>query len=212
MRKIIIGAAAGLATLGLVAGPASAQTEPSIAEIAAGDTEGTFDTLVAALGAADLADTVADCSAGPFTVFAPTNDAFAAALTALGLTAEQLLADTETLTDILLYHVVSGEVLAADVVTLDSATTLQGGDIMIAVEGSTVVLNDSVNVTGTDIEACNGVIHVIDGVLLPPADTVIAPLPDTGSDSNALLGIALASVAMGGLIVVGLRRRSTVTA
>ena len=210
MRKLLIGAAAGLATLGLVAGPASAQPEPSFAEIASGDAA-TFSTLVAALDAADLVDTMADCSAGPFTVFAPTNDAFAAALSALGLTAEQLLADTETLTDILLYHVVAGEVMAADVVGLDSATTLQGSDIAISVEGAVVYLNDDVTVTGTDIEACNGVIHVIDGVLLPPADTVVAPLPDTGSNSNALVGIGVASVAAGGLLVMGLRRRRTVT-
>ena len=124
-----------------------------------------FETLVAAVQAADLVDTLK--GDGPFTVFAPTDEAFAAALEALDLTAEELLADTETLTDILLYHVVPGEVYAETVVNLDSATTAQGSDIMIEVTEEGVVLNGEILVTMTDIEASNGVIHVIDGVLLP---------------------------------------------
>lgn len=138
----------------------------TIAEVA---TEaGSFETLLAALGAADLAGTFADPAAGPFTVFAPTDDAFAAALEALGLTAEELLADTETLTTILTYHVVDGVALAEDVVELDAVTTLQGSDITIEVTDDGVVLNGEVMVTATDIMASNGVIHVIDAVLLPP--------------------------------------------
>jgi transforming growth factor-beta-induced protein len=126
-----------------------------------------FDTLVAAVQAADLVDTLK--GDGPFTVFAPTDEAFAAALDALGLTADELLGDTATLTDILLYHVVEGEVLAETVVTLDSATTVQGSDITIEVVDGGVILNGEINVTTTDIQTSNGVIHVIDGVLLPPA-------------------------------------------
>lgn len=139
---------------------------PSIVEIAASNSD--FSTLVAAVQAAGLVEALS--GEGPFTVFAPTNEAFAAALAALNLTAEQLLADTETLTAILLYHVVPGAVTAEQVVRLSSATTLNGADIQIAVEGGNVVLNGGqATVIATDVMASNGVIHVIDGVILPPA-------------------------------------------
>jgi uncharacterized surface protein with fasciclin (FAS1) repeats len=143
--------------------------EASIAEIAAGDPN--FSTLVAALSAAGLVDTLA--GEGQFTVFAPTNDAFAALPAG---TVDALLADpTGDLTQILLYHVVDGVALASDVVGLDSVTTLQGEPISIEVVDGGVVLNGTVNVTTTDIMASNGVIHVIDAVLLPPADEAMAP-------------------------------------
>ncbi len=143
-----------------------AEEEPgTIAEIAAGDEQ--FSTLVAALDAAGLVETVADPEA-EFTVFAPTNAAFEAALADLGITAEDLLA-SEDLSNILLYHVVEGAVLAETVVTLESATTVQGSDVTITVtEDGEVFLNDTVQVIVTDVQASNGVIHVIDGVLLPP--------------------------------------------
>ncbi len=141
---------------------------PTIAEVAAEN--GSFNTLVAALGAAGLAGTFNDPFAGPFTVFAPTDDAFAAALAALGLSAEELLGNTELLTSVLKYHVVSGVVPAEEVVTLEKATTLQGADIAIAVRDGNVVLNDSVNVVLTNVQASNGIIHVIDAVLLPPSE------------------------------------------
>ncbi|MEM9774313.1 MAG: fasciclin domain-containing protein [Chloroflexota bacterium] len=135
----------------------------SIAEIAV--EAGTFNTLVAALDAAGLVDTLA--GEGDFTVFAPTDDAFAALPEG---TVESLLEDPQgALTQILTYHVVAGTVLAETVVTLDSATTLQGEDVSIEVVDGGVVLNGSVNVTTTDIKASNGVIHVIDAVLLPPS-------------------------------------------
>ena len=107
---------------------------------------------------------------GPFTVFAPTDEAFAAALESLGLTADELLADTETLTSILTYHVVAGVVPSSQVVTMDgqSVATVNGADITISVDGDTVMVNDA-TVTAVDIPASNGVIHVIDSVLLPPA-------------------------------------------
>jgi len=126
---------------------------------------GSFTTLAAALQTADLVDTLK--GEGPFTVFAPTDDAFAAALTTLGITAEELLANPD-LGGILTYHVVPGKVLAADVVGLDgqSVATVNGAEIAIAVDGDTVTVN-GIAVTATDIEASNGVIHVIDGVLLP---------------------------------------------
>jgi uncharacterized surface protein with fasciclin (FAS1) repeats len=122
---------------------------------------GQFETLATALQAADLVDTLK--GEGPFTVFAPTDEAFAALPEG---TLESLLEDIPALTDILLYHVVSGEVLAADVVNLTTATTVQGSDATITVDGESVMI-DEANVVTTDIIASNGVIHVIDAVILP---------------------------------------------
>ncbi|MBW6466015.1 MAG: fasciclin domain-containing protein [Brevefilum sp.] len=137
------------------------EPEPqTIVDIAVAD--GRFNTLVAAVVAADLADTLS--GEGPFTVFAPTDEAFAALPEG---TVEALLADIPALTDILLYHVVSGAVLAEDVVMLDEAETLLGESVSIRVEGGMVYLNEA-QVIITDIIASNGVIHVIDSVLLPP--------------------------------------------
>lgn len=135
----------------------------TIVEIAAADER--FSTLVAAVTAAELVETLS--GEGPFTVFAPTNDAFAALPAG---TVENLLLpeNKQALTDILLYHVVSGKVMAADVVGLTSATTVLGKDLTITVRDGKVFLNDTVEVIITDIEASNGVIHVIDAVLLPP--------------------------------------------
>ena len=130
---------------------------------------GSFITLVAAVQAAGLVETLS--SEGPFTVFAPTDDAFAALLAELGLTAEELLADTDLLTSVLTYHVIAGEVPAATVVTLDgqAAETVNGATIDISVDGDNVMLNDA-NVVAVDVMASNVIIHVIDSVLLPPAE------------------------------------------
>ncbi len=123
--------------------------------------DGRFTTLAAALGAANLVDTLK--SEGPFTVFAPTDDAFAKLPSG---TVEALLNDIPTLTNILLYHVVSGQVMASDVVSLSSAPTVLGKNVAIKVQDGKVMINDS-QVIITDIKASNGVIHVIDAVLLP---------------------------------------------
>ena len=131
----------------------------SIVDIAVED--GRFGTLVTALQAADLVETLS--GEGPFTVFAPTDDAFDALPE--GVVAG-LLEDIPALTDVLTYHVVSGSILAEQVVKLTSATTLQGGDINIEVNGDAVMVNDA-NVIITDIVGSNGVIHVIDAVILP---------------------------------------------
>jgi uncharacterized surface protein with fasciclin (FAS1) repeats len=144
----------------LIPGAEEAMSQ-TIVDVAVED--GRFTTLVAALQAAGLAETLA--GEGPFTVFAPTDDAFAALPEG---TVEALLADIPQLTDILLYHVVSGNVKAADVVNLESAETLQGQSLDITVDGNVVKIGDA-QVLITDIEASNGVIHVIDAVLLPPA-------------------------------------------
>jgi uncharacterized surface protein with fasciclin (FAS1) repeats len=131
---------------------------PNIVESAVG--AGTFTTLVAAVQAAGLVDTLT--SPGPFTVFAPTDEAFAALPAG---TVEGLLADIPALTKVLTYHVVAGKVLAADVVTLTSATTVEGSDLTI--DASDGVKVNGANVIATDIECDNGVIHVVDAVLLP---------------------------------------------
>jgi uncharacterized surface protein with fasciclin (FAS1) repeats len=126
---------------------------------------GTFKTLVAAVQAADLVDTLK--GVGPFTVFAPTDDAFAKLPKG---TVEGLLKDKPKLTAVLTYHVVSGAVKAADVVIHKNITTLQGQDLKIDAAKwhlhKSVKINDA-NIVKVDIEADNGVIHVIDKVLLP---------------------------------------------
>jgi uncharacterized surface protein with fasciclin (FAS1) repeats len=125
---------------------------------------GSFKTLAAAVTAAGLVPTLK--SAGPFTVFAPTDEAFAKLPAG---TVEALLKDIPKLTAILTYHVVSGQVLAADVVKMDGqeAKTVQGSAVKISTTGG-VKLNGASNVVKTDIMCTNGVIHVIDAVILPP--------------------------------------------
>ena len=160
------------------AAPAPAATTPPITTPALKDivdtavANGSFKTLVAAVTAAGLVETLK--GAGPFTVFAPTDEAFAKIPKA---TLDGLLADKKALTDVLTYHVVAGKVLAADVVKLNgqSAKTVNGASVAIAVAGGKVTLNGNVNVVLTDVLTSNGVIHVIDAVLLPPAAGPAAP-------------------------------------
>ncbi len=121
---------------------------------------GSFKTLAAALKAADLIDTLK--GKGPFTVFAPTDEAFAKLPPG---TVEALLKDKKKLTAILTYHVVPGKVMAADVVKLSSAKTVNGQEVKI--DASKGVKVDGANVVKTDIVCSNGVIHVIDSVILP---------------------------------------------
>ena len=125
---------------------------------------GSFTTLAAALDAAGLIDTLK--GDGPFTVFAPTDEAFAKLPEG---TVESLLQDIPTLKQILTYHVVAGMVDAAQVVNLDSAKTVNGESLRISVKGDTVMVDDATVVT-TDIMASNGIIHVIDLVILPKGD------------------------------------------
>ncbi|MEJ6396274.1 fasciclin domain-containing protein [Yoonia sp. 208BN28-4] len=121
---------------------------------------GTFTTLVAAVEAAGLVDTLK--GEGPFTVFAPTDEAFAALPEG---TVEGLLEDTDALTQILLYHVVPGKVMSSDLTDGMMATTVEGRDIAVAI-GDNVLVGPA-TVTAADIETSNGVIHVIDTVLIP---------------------------------------------
>jgi transforming growth factor-beta-induced protein len=167
MRFASFAAPAALALLA-VAAPLQAQyaastpvVEDDIVEVAAA--AGTFTTLLAAAEAAGLVDVLK--SEGPFTVFAPTDEAFAALPEG---TVESLLANPEALRAILLYHVVPGKVMAAQVVGLNEAATAQGAMVSISTYGETVRVNDA-TVIAADIEASNGVIHVIDTVILPPS-------------------------------------------
>ena len=122
---------------------------------------GSFKTLAAALQAADLISTLK--SEGPFTVFAPTDAAFAKIPKA---DLDALLSDKRALTEVLTYHVVSGKVMAADVVKLTQAKTVEGSPVKIkAVDGKVMIIN--ANVSATDIAASNGVIHMIDTVIMP---------------------------------------------
>lgn len=159
--------------LGLLVAPAQAQdTEeddaPTIVEVAQ-QADG-FNTLVQALQSAELVGALQ--GEGPFTVFAPTDEAFAALPEG---TLESLLQPENQgqLQAILQYHVVSGKAMASDVVGMNSAETLQGQSVQIQVNDGTVTLTgqNSATVVQTDIEASNGVIHVIDTVLLPPQNT-----------------------------------------
>lgn len=122
---------------------------------------GSFTTLAKALAAANLVDTLK--GEGPFTVFAPTDAAFAALPAG---TLDKLLANPTELAKVLTYHVVPGNVSAADVVKLTTAKTVEGSDIKITVTDGKVKV-DGANVTQTDIKASNGTIHVIDAVILP---------------------------------------------
>jgi uncharacterized surface protein with fasciclin (FAS1) repeats len=128
---------------------------------------GSFKTLAAALGAAGLVDTLN--GEGPFTVFAPTDEAFAKLPKG---TVEELLKpeNKEKLVSILTYHVVSGKVMAKTAVTLDKATALNKKEIALKVKDDALTLNGSAKVTKADIECSNGVIHVIDSVILPPSE------------------------------------------
>lgn len=122
---------------------------------------GNFTTLAKALTAAGLVDALK--GEGPFTVFAPTDEAFAKLPKG---TLENLLKDKEALKNILLYHVVKGRVAASDVVALTSSPTLSGQSLSISAKGDNVMINAS-RVTAVDIAASNGLIHVIDQVLIP---------------------------------------------
>ncbi len=159
-----------LATSGCGEDTDSKSSANTIVDVAKG--AGSFTTLVGALEKTGLDKTLR--GAGPFTVFAPTDAAFA-------LLPPSVLAslDNETLSTILTYHVYAGKAMASTVVTLPSANTVQGEPVSILVSGGSVFLNGMAKVTTTDIAADNGVIHVIDAVLLPPS----IPFPGTIVDA-----------------------------
>jgi transforming growth factor-beta-induced protein len=162
---LVVAACSSAATAAPTAAPSAAPSAAAAGDIVqVASSAGSFTTLLQAATAAGLVDTLK--GPGPFTVFAPTDAAFAALPAG---TLDALLKDPAKLKDILLYHVVPGKVTADQVVKLTSATTVEGKPIKITVKDSTVYLNDTVKVVTTDIPASNGVIHVIDAVLLPPS-------------------------------------------
>lgn len=186
MKKFIVLIVA-ITTLAVAIGAEGVmEEEPTVAEIAADD--GRFTTLVAALDAAGLVETLN--GEGPFTVFAPTDDAFAKLPEG---TVEALLGDIPTLTEILLYHVVSGRAAAADVVNLTQAETVQGQPVVVSVNGSTVRVNEA-RVTQTDIEGSNGIIHVIDSVILPPSMDVVGVAVSDGRFSTLAAAVQAAGL------------------
>ena len=175
MKKFALNLALAVVVAGLVSSQAMAQCKAtmasksaaskSIVDVAVGADD--FNTLVAAVKAAGLVDTLS--GKGPFTVFAPTDEAFKKL-------PKETLADLlkpenkDKLVAILTYHVVPGKVLAADVVKLKKAKTVQGQDASVSVENGEVRI-DNAKVVKTDILCDNGVIHVIDSVILPKADS-----------------------------------------
>ena len=162
MKKMTRWMAAAVATVAIVsARPAAVGQNQDIVDTAVA--AGSFKTLAAALKAAGLVETLK--GKGPFTVFAPTDEAFAKLPAG---TVESLLKpeNKQKLVAILTYHVVSGSVMAADVVKLKDAKTVNGQSVKIGVTGSNVMV-DNAHVVKTDIKASNGVIHVIDTVLMP---------------------------------------------
>ena len=155
-RRTLVAALAAVALLGTSAHAADAPKDIVDTAVAAGS----FKTLATALQAAGLIETLK--GAGPFTVFAPTDEAFAKLPAG---TLDALLKDKAKLTAVLTYHVVAGKVMVADVVKLKTAKTVQGSNVSIdATKGVKV---DGANVVKTDIACSNGVIHVIDAVILP---------------------------------------------
>ncbi len=157
------------------AAPAS-QTAKLVTIVQTAKDAGQFKTLCELITAAGLVDTLN--SAGPFTVFAPTDEAFAK------LPPETIAAlkmDPKALAAILTYHVAAGKVLAADVVKLKEVKTVEGAPVKIEIVDGKVMLNKSATVVKTDILASNGVIHVIDTVIMPPAKKSAVATPDAGT-------------------------------
>ncbi len=157
MKNALLG---GVAALVLAAPAFAGGMKKDIVDTAVG--AGSFETLVAAVQAAGLVDTLK--GEGPFTVFAPTDEAFAALPEG---TVEGLLENPEALASILTYHVVAGSVMSGDLSDGMMATTVNGSDITISIADGVVMINDA-TVAAADIETSNGVIHVIDSVILPP--------------------------------------------
>jgi uncharacterized surface protein with fasciclin (FAS1) repeats len=159
-RMLAVLALAALAAIPLAA-PSSAQSDKTIVQVAASDPQ--FSTLVGLVQKAGLADTL---SRGSFTVFAPTNAAFAKVPKS---TLDALAKDPSQLKAVLTYHVASGRLTAGKVVGRTRIKTVNGASIRVSVRGTTVRLNGTAKVVKTNIRASNGVIHVIDRVLIPPS-------------------------------------------
>ena len=176
--KLMLGA---FAVAAFTTGCGGGGNDPDVVQLAQGNPD--LSILVEAVSAAGLVDTLK--SRGPYTVFAPTNAAFASLLSELGVTKAQLLADKELLTAVLTYHVLAGKVTKAEVPAGKPITTVQGGIFKIDAVAGALKITDGRNrvatITATDVQAFNGVVHVIDKVILPANKTIVATaqaLPD----------------------------------
>jgi transforming growth factor-beta-induced protein len=176
-----------------------------------------FSILVAALQTAGLVEALQ--GEGPFTVFAPTNAAFEALLAALDITAEELLGQSE-LAKVLLFHVLSGKVFSGDITDGLTAPTLNDGLTLTfslaaqpvgGLAGLGVFINEDTEVTAADIEALNGVVHVIDSVLIPSNFTLDDPIPET-NDDNSIIWMGLLLVLGSGLVIISRSLNKKVTA
>ncbi len=170
MRGAVLLAAAGIAAIGMACGGDDEEEEASPIPTAPAATADIVDTAVAAGNFTTLAKALEEAGLvqtlkgeGPFTVFAPTDEAFAALPAG---TLDSLLANKDELTKVLTYHVVAGRVTSDQVSTMTEATTVEGSKLMIRVENGQARINDATVVTA-DVQATNGVIHVIDRVLIP---------------------------------------------
>jgi transforming growth factor-beta-induced protein len=181
-RTIVTLGAVMAVAVAAVGGSATAATKQDRTIVETAVAAGQFNTLAQLLTSAGLVETLQ--GPGPFTVFAPTDAAFAKVPQS---TLNALLADPAKLREVLLYHVVPGRVLAQDVVRLSSAQTAAGKPVRIRVMGSDVYVNES-KVIATDVMASNGVIHVIDSVLIPPAAATPKPKPKTIAQTAAAAG------------------------
>lgn len=184
---------------------AKAEATEDIVEIALGNPD--FSILVSALQKAELVETLQ--GDGPFTVFAPTNAAFEQLLKDLDITAEELLAQPD-LAKVLTYHVVAGKVLAADLTDGMTAATVNGEEVTFDLSGDPMV--NKAMITATDIEATNGVIHVIDSILVPTNFTLQEvkmeeeKVADTGIESNTTIIVGILMTA-GALLFVSLKKK-----
>ena len=229
MKRLVAAVALVGTLLGVSATSAGAQDPeaPSINDVAASD--GRFETLVLALQQTGLADMFADCDSGDvYTVLAPTDDAFTAAREG-GDIAATVFDDAEVVASLLSYHVVKGAVPAEVVLTLAGAstTTVNGEDILVAVDGDAISIVSAAevaaNVVVVDVQACNGIIHAIDNVLLPPTiasaleigqddttdDEAVEPeaeLANTGAGSGLVIVAGVAVLAAGALLSTTGRR------
>jgi transforming growth factor-beta-induced protein len=175
----------------------------NVVQIAQGISD--FSILVDAVVAAGLVDTLS--GAGPFTVFAPTNTAFAALLGELNVTRDGLLADKALLTKVLTYHVLPGRVLAADIREGAQATTVQGETFTLSLMGGASITDArgrKANIVATNVQASNGVIHVIDKVLLPKADAPPPPPPATPSIVQVAQSLPDFSILVEAVVAAGL--------
>jgi uncharacterized surface protein with fasciclin (FAS1) repeats len=194
---------AAIASLALVAACGGSDDPQPGTVVQQAQSDGRFSVLAEAVGAAGLANTLS--GPGPFTVFAPTDAAFADLLQELGLTRAQLLANTGLLTQVLTYHVVAGEVKAAQVPVGLPITSVQGGVFKVdAAAGGGLAITDernrSARITATDIAASNGVIHAIDKVILPGNRNIVQTaqaLPDFSILVEAVVAAGLVDALSG---------------